>query len=316
MSVQKLAQPRDPTETGASQRGAATRKAKLWQELIISGISVGGATTCTNPLDVVKTRLQLQSRRTPGVRLPGLFGTAANIVREEGVLSLWNGLPPAVTRGLLYGGMRLGLYGPCKDMLLVAAEAASGGRALQGLADFGLKATAGILSGGIAAGLTSPTELVKTRLQAKGCQQSQGTWGVVRQVVQESGVAGLWRGAVPSMARAALLTASQVATYDSVKRSVMRRSGWGDCAATHLVASSLTGLVTTTVTNPVDVVKTKMFVAGGGSQRAVALDVWRRDGVRGFFKGWSANYARLGPQTVITFLISEMLRKQLGLNGL
>lgn len=98
-------------------------------------------------------------------------------------------------------GMRLGLYAPVKDVLLVGAEAASGGHAPHGLADFGLKATAGIISGGLAAGLTSPTELVKTRLQAKA-SQSKSTWGIMRQVVRESGVAGLWRGAVPSMVSA------------------------------------------------------------------------------------------------------------------
>ncbi|GLI62909.1 uncoupling protein 2 [Volvox africanus] len=315
MSVEVLASSSPHKGVKSSYRNESQRKAKLWQELIISGISVGGATTCTNPFDVVKTRLQLQSRKTPGAPLPGLFQTAANIVRDEGVIGLWKGLPPAVSRGFLYGGMRLGLYGPSKDVLLVGVETVSGGRSPQGLADFVLKATAGIISGGVAAGLTSPTELVKTRMQAKG-SHPQGTWDVVRQVVKVSGVKGLWRGAVPSMTRAALLTASQVATYDTVKREVMRQTGWGDCLSTYLAASSLTGLVTTTVTNPVDVVKTKMFIAGGGNQRAVALEILRNDGARGFFKGWSANYARLGPQTVITFLISELLRQQLGLDGL
>jgi hypothetical protein len=33
-------------------------------------------------------------------------------------------------------------------------------------------------------------------------------------------------------------------------------------------------------------------------------------------QGWTANYARLGPQTVIIFLISETMRHSLGLEGL
>lgn len=62
--------------------------------------------------------------------------------------------------------------------------------------------------------------------------------------------------------RAALLTASQVATYDSVKREIIRAGGGSDSVWTHVAASGVTGLVTTTVTNPVDVVKTHMFVSG------------------------------------------------------
>ncbi|GFR45395.1 hypothetical protein Agub_g6678 [Astrephomene gubernaculifera] len=337
---------------GSATSNRRLRKAALWQELVISGISVGGATTCTNPLDVIKTRLQLYTRKMPGATKPGLVRTGINIVRDEGVLSLWNGLPPAIARGFLYGGMRLGLYGPIKEALVglaagesqasaslssssstatatslaaattatttAAAARSATPAAPQGFAGFALKAAAGTLSGAIAAGLTSPTELVKTRLQAKG-NQAQSTLGVVRQVVQESGVAGLWRGAVPSMARAALLTSSQVATYDSVKHEIMHATGWGDCAGTHLAASSFTGLVTTTVTNPADVIKTNMFVSGGGVRKGIsqtAADIFRADGVAGFFKGWTANYARLGPQTVITFLISEALRSALGLEGL
>ncbi len=62
--------------------------------------------------------------------------------------------------------------------------------------------------------------------------------------------------------RASLLNAGQCATYDSAKRFVMRTFDWGDDVLTHTASASLTGLVTTTVTNPADVVKTYMYVHG------------------------------------------------------
>ncbi|GIL84462.1 hypothetical protein Vretimale_19009 [Volvox reticuliferus] len=316
---------------GAAKANAVlgtAKKATVLQELIISGVSVGGATIVTNPIDVVKTRLQLHSSTGSAVDRPGLFRTGITLVREEGAASLMRGMSPAVARGFLYGGMRLGLYGPCRDALQAVAgvpssgnpatAATTGAAPRQGLAALGLKAGAGIISGAIAAGVTSPTELVKTRLQAKGCESSS-TWAVMRQVVSEGGVLALWRGSVPSMARAALLTASQLATYDTVKRDVMKYSGWGDSLATHLTSSCFAGLVTTTVTNPADVIKTRMFVTGGSKARGItqtAMDIVRNDGLSGFFKGWTANYARLGPQTVIIFLISETVRNALGLEGL
>lgn len=42
----------------------------------------------------------------------------------------------------------------------------------------------------------------------------------------------------------------------------MAATGWRDNALTHLATAMVTGVVSTTVTNPVDVVKTFMFVGG------------------------------------------------------
>jgi solute carrier family 25 uncoupling protein 8/9 len=107
----------------------------------------------------------------------------------------------------------------------------------------------------------------------------------------------------------------------------------------------LTGLVTTTVTNPVDMIKTQLYMSAatnsesaatrnesaGASARqkrevkksakpagavAAARDVLKREGPRGFMRGWSANYLRLGPQTVITFVALEQFRRLAGMDAL
>lgn len=65
-------------------------------------------------------------------------------------------------------------------------------------------------------------------------------------------------------ARAAVLTASQAVTYDTAKGQVMAATGWRDGPAVHFATALLTGLVSTTATNPVDVLKTHMFVGAAG----------------------------------------------------
>lgn len=45
-----------------------------------------------------------------------------------------------------------------------------------------------------------------------------------------------------------------------MKRGVVGATGWGDGVALHLTSSMIAGLVTTTITNPIDVIKTRMFV--------------------------------------------------------
>ena len=112
-------------------------------------------------------------------------------------------------------------------------------------------------------------------------------FAVLKEVLATEGVSGLWQGTSPGMMRAAVLTASQMATYDEVKRSIIRTFHWGDDARTHFATSMLTGLVCTTATSPVDVLKTKMFVNGGqySSTLACARELFMAEGLRGFFKG-------------------------------
>lgn len=78
------------------------------------------------------------------------------------------------------------------------------------------------------------------------------------------------------------------------------------------------GLVTTTVTNPVDVVKTIIYVSGNkfrGPMHA-ASHLLKTEGPKGFLKGWLANYSRLGPQTIIAFMVAENLRRMAGMPSL
>ena len=71
-------------------------------------------------------------------------------------------------------------------------------------------------------------------------------------------------------ARAAVLTASQCATYNEAKTAWMALTNGGDTLSTHVGASMISGLVTTTLTAPVDVIKTNMFVGESPSSGATS----------------------------------------------
>lgn len=274
----------------------------------VSGMSVGAATCCTNPLDVIKVRLQLAE----GGTRKGMMATATGIVRQEGSAALFKGLSAALMRSGIYGGARLGFYGPMKSLLSPGKDPS-----------FGTKLMAGMASGAAAAAIANPTDLIKVRLQAQKVgnaggvvPQYNGALGAITHIVRAEGVLGLWRGVQPSMMRSAVLTATQAATYDEAKRHVLKITGMKEGVQTHLGCSLLTGLITTTVINPVEVVKNTMFTKGKECNLgpiATAGNIFAREGIRGMYKGWTANYARLGPQTTITFLVLEKLRSVTGL---
>ncbi|KAK9822412.1 hypothetical protein WJX74_003136 [Apatococcus lobatus] len=282
-------------------------KHPLAAELLTSGLSVSAANIVTLPMDVLKVRLQLQTAHLAG-RSSGLVMTGMHIVRSEGLTGLYRGLNPAVARGLFYGGVRLGCYTPIKGLLGADPEKTS---LLRNIA-------AGSWSGAMAAAASNPMDLVKTQLQAQD-SPFRSTSQVLKHVIKTDGVAGLWNGTTPSMTRAAVLTAAQCATYDEVKQAWMRLTSWDDAFPTHLASSLATGLVTTTITSPVDVVKTHMFMGGAHKGQNVlqcAAAIVKRNGPKGLLRGWTAQYIRLGPQTTVIFVVMEPLRKLSGLNAL
>ena len=61
-------------------------------------------------------------------------------------------------------------------------------------------------------------------------------------------------------------------------------------------------------------------VGSGGSKYTgplqCAATIIKHEGMRGLFKGWTANYVRLGPQTTVIFVVMEQLRKATGLESL
>lgn len=49
---------------------------------------------------------------------------------------------------------------------------------------------------------------------------------------------------------------------------------------------------------------------------ATAVAIASQEGPRAFMKGWFANWARMGPQTTITFMMAEALRNAAGMQKL
>ena len=91
---------------------------------------------------------------------------------------------------LFAAGVRLGCYGPVKEAMGVTSDNPSLMR----------KIAAGSVSGGVAAGVTNPLDLIKTRMQSKA-NPHKTMVASTRAVLAEGGVKGLWRGSGPSMVR-------------------------------------------------------------------------------------------------------------------
>lgn len=279
-----------------------------------SAFSACWAETCTIPLDTAKVRLQLQGKALPGdgataLKYRGMIGTMATIAREEGLKSLWNGIVPGLHRQCLFGGLRIGLYEPVKNLYV--------GKDFVGDVPLHKKILAGLTTGALAITVASPTDLVKVRLQAEGKlppgvpRRYSGAMNAYSTIVKQEGVKALWTGLGPNVARNAIINAAELASYDQVKQSLLKIPGFSDNVFTHLLSGLGAGFIAVCVGSPVDVVKSRMM--GNSQAYTGTIDCFvktlRNDGLAAFYKGFIPNFGRLGSWNVIMFLTLEQAKK-------
>ncbi|XP_051142319.1 uncharacterized protein LOC127259192 isoform X2 [Andrographis paniculata] len=234
------------------------------------------------------------------------------VVKNEGVRSLYLGLTPALMRSVLYGGLRLGLYEPSKYVCELAFESTN----------VFMKIASGAFAGCAATALTNPMEVLKVRLQMN-TKASRTPIRELHKIASEEGVAALWKGVGPAMTRAAALTATQLATYDESKQMLRRWTTLQEGFYLHLIASTMAGTMSTIITAPLDMVKTRLMLQRESKEAGLyrnglhcAYKVLLTEGPSGLYKGGFAIFARLGPQTTLTFIICEKLRELAGLKAL
>uniref|UniRef100_A0A2P2IQE5 Uncharacterized protein MANES_05G068900 n=1 Tax=Rhizophora mucronata TaxID=61149 RepID=A0A2P2IQE5_RHIMU len=285
---------------------------KIFYHFSTSGLSVAVSTAITHPLDVLKVRLQMQLVGQKGP-LTGMGPLFIQVVKREGPQALYLGLTPALLRSLVYGSLRLGMYEPSKYACNLAF----------GSTNILVKIAAGAFAGATATALTNPVEVLKVRLQMNANQRQGGPIAEMRRTVSEEGLRALWKGVGPAMARAAALTASQLATYDETKQLLARWTPLDEGFHLHLISSTAAGTVSTLVTAPMDMIKTRLMlqqeskgVGGYKNGFHCAYKVSITEGPRALYKGGFAIFARLGPQTMITFILCEKLRNLAGLNAI
>ena len=143
----------------------------------------------------------------------------------------------------------------------------------------------------------------------------------LRKVHASEGVSGLFRGLNGALPRVMTGSAVQLSSYDACKALVVQ---WGAPAGApqHLAASLLASVLTVTAMNPWDVISTRLYQSVGN--RTVysgpldcAAQTVAREGWGALQKGWLAQYGRLGPHTVLTFVLLENVRPRvLGVRAL
>ncbi|XP_062368222.1 mitochondrial 2-oxoglutarate/malate carrier protein isoform X2 [Cinclus cinclus] len=223
------------------------------------------------------------------------------------------GLSAGLLRQATYTTTRLGIY----SVLLERFGGADGTPP-----PFLAKAAMGMTAGAAGAFVGTPAEVALIRMTADGRlppgerRGYRNVFDALVRMAKEEGVLTLWRGCIPTMARAVVVNAAQLASYSQSKQFLLDSGHFRDDILCHFCASMISGLVTTAASMPVDIVKTRiqnMRTIDGKPEYRNGLDVLlkvvRYEGFFSLWKGFTPYYARLGPHTVLTFIFLEQMNK-------
>merc|ERR1719238_2547326 len=125
-----------------------------------------------------------------------------------------------------------------------------------------MKAAAGVLAGGIAATACCPVGVGLVRVQADSRappeerRNYRGFLDALRRISAEEGVATLWRGVGPTVARGAVVSMTQLATYDQAKE--MLKPVLGDGFPLFCASALCSALIYSTASLPLDITKTRI----------------------------------------------------------
>lgn len=278
---------------GSTVASLPSRPSSLLALISLSAVSHSFAVLFANPWDAIRARVQITGVSPRGV--------ARELLRAEGWRGFWRGLTPALLRETVYSGVRLGLYERVRDTL---------SRAAPNVHPVALRLLAGATCGVLGSVMSNPLDLLKTRAFARPLNAPDTTFASdLRGVVARGTV---MRGVGPSATRAAVVTATQLGSYDTFK-GALKRHGVGEGIQLHVLSASAAAVVAIAASSPFDVAKTLVMAAETGGPVAALRGAVRAGGARALFRGATPSWVRLGVMTLVSLSVFEQLRSAAGL---
>ncbi|KAF9914871.1 hypothetical protein BX616_007406 [Lobosporangium transversale] len=305
--------------------------------------AVAGVTEVTvmYPLDLVKTRLQLQVTTSRGVHTQAaavarsaithstrpaatveiaapytsIFDCLRKIVQQEGALNLYRGaLPPllaeAPRRAIKFGANEQWGFAFKKLFGLDQFTAPQAG-------------FVGSMAGATEAFFVTPFDLVKVRLQDRNSVAVyNGTIDCLRKVSAQEGIMAFYHGIEATVWRHATWSGIYFMTIQAFRTAFPERSGTpkNESMLRNFVAGTIGGIFGTIVNTPFDVVKTRIQNQMKGDTKygwtfSSIRKIAHEEGKRALFKGLAPKIVRLGPGggllLVVFDRVSDLMRKQI-----
>uniref|UniRef100_A0A6B2LC97 Uncharacterized protein n=1 Tax=Arcella intermedia TaxID=1963864 RepID=A0A6B2LC97_9EUKA len=278
---------------------------------VIAGAVAGIAEIlCMYPLDMVKTRLQLQRTAADNVRVyNGVVDCFRKIIQQEGFLQLYRGIVAPICAEAPKRAVKFSTNEGYKKLFTYA-----------GLPHNEIK----MFSAGLMAGLTEaifncPFELLKVRMQAKESQYAS-TFDAAKTIITKEGISAVFRGLSPQMLRNAIWDSLYFSIIFSMKQRVLPipKSKTQE-QSRNFFAGVVASTVGTTFATPFDCVKSRMQSVMKGQETrwktvfGTLRIIYREEGgIPACFKGLTPRLLRLAPGGGIMIVAFDLVSSYLG----
>lgn len=283
---------------------------------IIGGLSGMIATTIIQPIDCVKVQIQVRSEK--GGQKLSPFTIAREIYQsQKSIKPFYAGLDSALLRQAVYTSTRLGLFYSIQDYIKNKTGKAP--------STF-LNAIASLTSGAIGAFVGNPADLALVRMQSdlnyppKERRNYKNVFDALIRTVKEEGLLTLWRGSLPTVARAMSMNFSLLVPFEAMKKILVPYVE--DSKSRTFLASMSSGVCACILSLPFDNVKTKLqkmkALPDGSYPYKGIVDCMQKtaskEGAAKLWVGIGTYYFRVAPHAIISLVTNEFLRNKFANN--
>ncbi|CAN9505234.1 unnamed protein product [Ophioblennius macclurei] len=298
-----------------SANGGAAAGLLSYETLVHAVAGAMGSVTAMSvffPLDTAKSRLQVDEKR----KSKATHIILAEIVKEEGVLSLYRGWFPVISSLCCSNFVYFYTFNTLKRLAISGTGKSRPGKDL----------LMGIVSGVVNVILTTPMWVVNTRLKLQGVKfrnedlhqtQYRGMLDAFSQIIANEGVGSLWSSTLPSLLLV-LNPAVQFMFYEAMKRKA-GRGGRKISTAEIFVIGAIAKAVATTATYPLQTVQVILRFGqyrGEGNSGIfgslsnvlfLLMDRIKRNGFLGLYKGLEAKLLQTVLTAALMFVVYEKI---------
>ncbi|CCF57017.1 hypothetical protein KAFR_0C00210 [Kazachstania africana CBS 2517] len=269
-------------------------------DFLMGGVSAAIAKTAASPIERVKLLIQNQDEMIKqgslDHRYNGIVDCFRRTAKSEGIIAFWRGNTANVIRYFPTQALNFAFKDKIKAMFGFKKEEGYGKWFAGNLASGGL-------AGGLSLMFVYSLDYARTRLAADakstktgGSRQFNGLIDVYKKTLKSDGVAGLYRGFLPSVAGIIVYRGLYFGLYDSTKPLLLTGSLEGSFLASFLLGWAVT-TGASTCSYPLDTVRRRMMMTSGQAVKYNgAFDCCRQivaaEGVKSLFKGCGANILR------------------------
>lgn len=279
---------------------------------IAGGIGGAVGAVITNPLEVVKTRLQASDlskttvKTLDGRRSDFLLKNLFKISSEEGVRALYKGLPVTLIGTVPARFIYFGSYNTTKSSFgtnekyvhILSAMAASVSQIIG----------------------TSPFWVVRTKQQLYRNQSKTVAYTVtqcIRDIYHQNGLPGFWRGSSASLFGMSE-TVCFFLLYESCKKKYINEKGSTDSHLTSIdgtkifklfTCTAISKMIASTIFYPHEVVRTRLREETSKTQYRgflqTLMQVFKEEGYAGWYSGIRVHLLRQVPNSAIVLCVVE-----------